>query len=42
MWLQKTQIGGCGGLLLFVVITYTIKIIRTPHSSNFKKITVLS
>lgn len=28
-WFQKTLIGGCSGLLLFVVITYTIKIIRT-------------
>ena len=28
-WFDKTQIWGCRGLLLFVVITYTIKIIRT-------------
>lgn len=28
-WFEKAQIWGCRGLLLFVVITYTIKIIRT-------------
>ena len=28
-WFEKAQIWGCRGLLLFVLITYTIKIIRT-------------
>lgn len=28
-WLQKAQIWGCRGLLLFVVMTYTIKLFRT-------------
>ena len=28
-WLEKAQIWGCRGLLLLVVITYTIKTIRT-------------
>lgn len=28
-WFEKAQIWGCRGLLLFVVITYSIKIIRT-------------
>lgn len=33
-WLEEAQIWGCRGLLLFVVITYTIKIIRT-HIRQF-------
>lgn len=36
-WLQKAQIWGCRGLLLFVVITYTIKIIRTHIRQISKK-----
>lgn len=36
-WFQKTLIWGCGGLLLLVVITYTIKIIRTHIRQISKK-----
>lgn len=36
-WFQKAQIWGCKGLLLFVVITYTIKIIRTHIRQISKK-----